>query len=228
MFSNRSWKNSFSLSIAAVTLLGLSTAKVHAASDSFSLSESQKDALSCSNKTSESCEIFTTGKFSAKGLVFVGNTNVFELISAEKTNAIIQIHIGTNTFGGLVGDAAKIGSHNATFNLTDIDCAKSPCKTNVHGTVKVSLSTKGLSVAVSTKTGATANEAFENSIIANAFATNNAAFTTNIDVSVVVDGIHTDAFVVGVSGIATTKTTIKNGGTNDLDSVKLKSTGIAE
>jgi len=231
MYDSISRRNTFALSMAAAAVLGLSTAVISSASppvDKFSFSESQKDTLSCSNKTLGSCEIFTTGKYSAKGLVFAGVTNIFELIAAEKTNANIQVTVGSSTFGGRIGDASKVNLHSATatFDLKDVDCAKTPCKTNVHGTVKFSLSTKGLSVAISTKTGATANETFEDSIITSAFASTNSAFTTNIDVAVVVDGVHTDAFSVGVSGTATTKTAIKNGGTNELNSVKVKSTGI--
>ena len=68
----------------------------------------------------------------------------------------------------------------------------------------------------------------EDSVIADDHATDNAAFTDTIDVSISINsGSFVDSFTVGVSGVAATKSSSKNGGTFNLNSVKVKSTGIA-
>ena len=194
------------------------------AADTFSFSESQKDVLTCSNKTSESCETFTSGKFTTKALFFSGQTNVLVQLSV---NDDIDVVIGGFEFEDVISNG-KLGKGTATFNLTDVDCSKTPCKTNIHGRVTFKVSAKGFEVDVSTKTGATANETFEDSVIANDHATDNSTFNDTIDVSISVNsGAFVDSFTAGVSGTATTKASTKNGGSFNLNSVKVKGTGLA-
>jgi len=210
---------------ALIGVAGIASIRAGSApTDAFSFSESQKDVLACSNTTSESCETFTSGKFSVKALFFAGDTNTLRSITESST---VDLIVGGFSFNTVISDAVKISKGTASFVLTDVDCATTPCKTNTHGMVVMKLSSKGLAVDVSTKTGATADETFENSVVANGFATNNAPFTSDIHVSLVVNGVSTDSFFIGVSGVATTKATSKNGGTFDLHSVKVKSTGFA-
>ena len=227
MFRIHSRKSLFTSSIIAVALWGVCSVNVRAAAtptDTFSLSESQKDSLVCSNKTSESCDTITTGKVSAKALFFAGDTNA---LAAVGLGTDFDITIGNFEFASVIG-SGKLSHNSATFALTDVDCAKTPCKTNTHGTVKLQITKKGLSISVSTKTGATADEQFESSVIADDHATDDAAFTDTIDVSIIINGgSSADSFTVGVSGVAATKSTSKNGGSFDLNSVKVKSTGIA-
>jgi len=212
MFSGYSWKNSFSSSIAAVALLSVCSINVRAASDTFTFSEAQKDSLVCSNKTSESCDTITTGTFAVKALFFAADpSTVLSITPADE----LDVTIGDWEFSGAIEDT-KFTKTSATFELP-----------NKAGTVEFTRSTKGLGVSVKAKTGATETEELQPSVIANAHATDNAAFTDTIDVSISINsGVFTDSFTVGVSGVAVTKPTVKDGSTFDLNSVKVKSTGI--
>lgn len=99
------------------------------------------------------------------------------------------------------------------------------CKPN--GTLKLGLSTKGLSATLKTKTGASATQQFEMPVIANQH-TNDTVFTDMIPVSITVSNasVFTDSFQATVAGTATRKGVVKNGGEFSLHAVKLKSTGI--
>jgi hypothetical protein len=213
-----SWKG---LTITAAVLLGLGGLQARAASDRFTFMESQKDSLSCSNKTDNSCTVYTVGKFTAKILFFAGAPP--DILVDDS----VTVTINNWSFTDVISNG-KDTTDTATFELTDLNCSKDPCKTNEHGTVEFKRSPAGITVTVKTKTGATADDTYEVSPVANEHATDNSAFTDEFTVGINVNSSqYTDAFTGQVAGRAATKPTKKDGGTFDLNTVSCKSTGIS-
>ena len=217
MFHNRSLGGLFKSSVLLIAVLGLSSSKGW--SDSITFSESQKDTVKCAK--GGSCDTFTTGKFSMKGLFFTGVDLVPHeglLVPGTKLDVTVGDWSGSVLFGD--DPKYKSGGTKATINL--IDTSSCTEKDVTHGTIKFSASSRGVSIAVSTKTGSSACDDNEISAIADEDAGETGAVTNIVNVSVDIgNGTLATNIDVTVIGIASVKTLIKNGETNDLNSVKV-------
>jgi hypothetical protein len=219
MLNNCSLGGSFKSWVVLVAVLSLCTPKIW--SDSISITESEKDSLKCTNKVS--CGTLTTGKFAMKGKFFTERD--LSNLSID-TNTALDVTIGHWSKHLTFADASKfkVGNQSlsATFSLTDTNSCKT--KDVTHGTIKIQGSSKaasnGIQITVSTKTGDTACEAFEDPAIVGDFAGDSGSVTGVVAVGIDI-GSGTVATNINVtfSGSASVKTVVKNGLTNHLDSV---------
>ena len=219
MFHNRSLGGLFKSSVLLIAVLGLCSPKSW--SDSITFSESEKDTLKCTTDTG--CDTTTTGKFTMKGTFFTG-VDLAAFRDLLVTNTELDVSVGDWSGGGLFGDDPKYknGGTKATINL--IDTSSCSDKDVTHGTIKFSGSSKGIAIAVSTKTGSTACDDYEDSAIADEDAGETGAVTNIVTVSVDIfndaDELSTNIDVT-VIGVASVKSVVKNGETDDLNSVKV-------
>lgn len=188
------------------------------------------------------CDSFTTGKFSVKAVLLSG-ADLSWLAALLDPSTDIAINVGNWSFFGVLGDDPKYvaGASKAKFKLTHQKCnSNDVCKDVTHGTISLSGSaTKGITVAISVKTGATFNddEEFESSAIASQHADDTGdvpgtstnitdVITASIDIG---DGAITDSVDINIAGTVSTKgLTAKDTSEFDLNSVKVKSTGIVQ
>lgn len=219
MFNKRSLGGLFKASVLLITVLGLCGPKGW--SDSITFSESQKDTLKCT--TGAGCDTFTTGKFTMKGLFFtsVDLTGFSDLLA---TNTELDVSVGNWSGSALLGDDPKYknGGTKATIRLIDTNSCTD--KVVSHGTVKFSGTSKGVGITVSTKTGSSACDDSEASAIADENAGDTGAVTNIVAVSVDIFNGATELSTnidVTVIGVASVKSTVKNGETNDLNSVRV-------
>jgi hypothetical protein len=205
----------FRLSVVLAAVWGLVYGK-EAWAGSNSFSESQKDAVMCDS--SGFCDQFTKGKFTLKATAFTHGE--LDEVTFD-TNTVVAISIGNWSFNGTLAQA--------TFTDTSVQ-EIIPLAHDKNGTIvihgKVTLKGvhgKGLNVNISATTGATADEDFETSVIADNHASDNGPFTDTITAEIVI-GDSTNSTVFAISGTAKTKPVTKSGDEFDLNAVKLKGT----
>jgi len=217
MFKNRSLVGLFKSSVLLIAIWGLCSPKSW--SDSITFSESQKDAVKCI--TGEGCDTTTTGKFSMKGLFFTGvNLDPFEGLLVPGTK--LDVTVGDWSGSVLFGDDPKYKNGGTKATISLIDSNSCTDKLVTHGTIKFSATSKGVGVTVSTKTGSSACDEFEDSAIADEDAGETGTVTNIVNVSIDIgNGTLATNIDVTVIGVASVKTLIKNGETNDLNSVKV-------
>jgi hypothetical protein len=154
-----------------------------------------------------------------KGTFFTGVDLVpFEGLLVPGTK--LDVTVGNWSGSVLFGDDPKYknGGKKATIPLLDTNDCKA--KNVTHGTIKFSGTSKGIQITVSTKTGDTACDAFEDPAIVSDFAGDSGAVTGVVSVAVDIgNGTLATNLDVTVIGSASVKTVIKNGETNDLNSV---------
>jgi hypothetical protein len=219
MFDKRSLGGVFKSSMLVVAILALCSSKGW--SDSVTFSETEKDSVKCTKDLG--CDSFTTGKFTMKGLFFT-NVDLTQFTDLLATDTELDVTVGDWSGGGLLGDDPKYqnGGTKATIPLTDSNSCSG--KDVTHGTIKFSSSLKGVAITVSTKTGSTTCDDYESSAIADAEAGQTGTVTTNVTVSIdIFNGLTelTTNIDVNVAGTASVKSVVKNGETNDLNSVKV-------
>jgi len=219
MFSKRSLGGLFQALLLTVAVWSLCSARSW--SDTVSFSESQKDTLKCVKNGP--CNTFTTGKFTMKGMFFT-DVDLTQYIDLLATDTELDITIGDWLGGGQLGDDPKYhnGGTKATINLVDTSSCTSGQVT--HGSIKFSASLRGVSITVSTKTGSTGCDDYEDSAIADEDAGDSGSVTNTVGVSIALSNgtTHLNTNLnVNVVGSASVKTVIKNGETNDLNSVKV-------
>jgi hypothetical protein len=219
MFNNRWLGGLLKSSVLLIAVLGLCSPKSWA--DSVTFSETEKDSVKCTKDLG--CDSFTTGKFTMKGLFFT-NVDLTQFTDLLATDTELDVTVGDWSGGGLLGDDPKYqnGGTKATIPLTDSNSCSG--KDVTHGTIKFSSSSKGVAITVSTKTGFTACDDYESSAIADAEAGQTGTVTTNVTVSIdMFNGLTelTTNIDVNVTGTASVKSVVKNGETNDLNSVKV-------
>lgn len=242
MLIYRSMRGSFKSSVLLMAALCLCSPKGWTA-DTVTFSESQKDTAKCvSDQGDVSCDSFTAGKFTVKAVLLKG-ADLSGLAALLDPSTDIAINVGNWSFSGVLGDDPKYvaGASKAKFNLTHQKCDNNDvCKDVSHGTISVAGSaTKGITVSISVKTGTTFGdtEEFETSAIAGQHADDTGDVPgTSADIADVItvsldigDGTITDSVDINISGSVSTKgVTTKDASEFDLNSVKVKSTGIVQ
>jgi len=222
VFKRHSLDNLFKSSVLVIAVLGLCSPR--ARSDSVTFNESQKDSLRCTHD--EGCDSFTTGKFTMRG-IFFSDIDLTEHDDLLATNTEVDVDVGDWSGSGVFSDDPhyKNGHPRATMKLIGVnDCGD---KQVVDGTITFDASGNKLRITVSTKTGSTECKEFEDSAIADDHTEDFSGFTDTVTVDIDVfndfDELST-TIDVPVTGIASGKTVVRGGETNDLNSVRVQGT----
>jgi hypothetical protein len=175
-------------------------------------SETLKDKLVCSSGST--CTVERTGKFKATAVAFEGR-NLDPSEFDESTP--IEFEAGDLSFDGFLGDDPKYvaGDSSATFLITHVDPDTGKTVTDV----KISLKqgSGGMKIVASGKISD-----FQPPLLAGSFAGTTGPISTNVTASITL-GTNTDSVSGTVIGTASVKSVAKNGETNDLSTVKIKS-----
>jgi hypothetical protein len=177
------------------------------------LSETLKEKLVCTKGST--CTVVRTGTFKVSGEAFEGE----DLDPGEfDESSIVVFEIGDLSYNGTLGDDPKYvaGAKSATFVVSHVDSVTGKTVIDVKITLKPGSS--GVKISASGKISDS-----QSPILADNYAgTTNSSISTNISAFVQM-GAHTDSLSGTIGGTASIKTMIKNGETNNLSSVKLKS-----
>ena len=211
------------LTLALLTLM----ASPVCAGDSLKLKEAHKHALKCTNQDGDSwCDMMAPGSISVKAKVFTDG-------SANPTNynadTYVVLSVGDFYWEGYLGDDPKYvsGGSRATFSLTHEvwNDKTGESKVVTHGKISLGISSKGLTVSVSTKTGDVLvpyDDLGASSVIAPYHDDDpDGSFTDLITASISVGDQSTSADVA-IAGTVKHKTAVKNGEPWDLVSIKLQ------
>ena len=203
-----------------------------------SFSETWADKVACTGSNSRGdldCEPYSGGKFTVKAVITPNDFGAAIDPSQFNGDTTFDITVGDYSFSDTLSDAPGYvaGATKAKFLLSgDLCSAKDntdslPCPTKVYETITLTMSTKGVTVSISAKTGSDANgNTFESAIDADSFDGNaTGPVTDTLSFEMDLGSLSVSSSILPVVGTVATKTvTDKSGGSDTLSNVKIKGT----
>jgi hypothetical protein len=201
-------------------------------------SETWADKVACTGSNSQGdldCEPYSGGKFTVKAVITPNDFGAAIDPSQFNGDTTFDITVGNYSFSDTLSDAPGYvaGASKAKFLLSgDLCSAKDntdslPCPTKVYETITLTMSTKGVTVSISAKTGSDANgNTFESAIDADSFDGNaTGPVTDTLSFEMDLGSLSVSSDILPVTGAVVTKSvTDKSGNQDTLSNVNIKGT----
>ncbi len=231
----------FKLLLILPALLALSSPNASAAAKPLpvlTFSETWNDKVACTGSNSQGdldCETYSLGKFTVKAVLSTNDLGAAVDPNQFDGTTTFDITLGDYFFSDTLGDAPGYvaGASKATFLLTNTLCTASdnnnslPCPSKVYETIALTITSNGITVSISAKTGTDANgNTFETPIDADSFdgdATGPVTDTLSFELDLGDLTVFSD--ILPVTGtVATKSVTDKTDDQDTLSTIKIKGT----